>query len=141
MLVVVRAYYSHRNETMLTCTVSMIETAIAIIAACLPALRSMIIGDTTKGASNSYGRHYELASGRRKTMENRMPVSGISTSGIHSPVGNRSRDPNGSEDSLVTNGLVLGSAFQGDKGVIAVETRIETQFDTSSNAESSKSSV
>lgn len=33
---VIRAYYSKRNETMLTCTVSMIEQAIAIIVACLP---------------------------------------------------------------------------------------------------------
>jgi Kef-type K+ transport system membrane component KefB len=33
---IIRAYYSKRNETMLTCTVSMIETAVAIIATCLP---------------------------------------------------------------------------------------------------------
>lgn len=35
-LAVIRAYYSKKNETMLTCTVSMIETAVAIIATCLP---------------------------------------------------------------------------------------------------------
>lgn len=35
-LIVIRAYFSKRNETMLTCTVSMIETMIAITAACLP---------------------------------------------------------------------------------------------------------
>lgn len=34
--IVIRAYYSKRNETMLTCTVSMVETAVAIIATCLP---------------------------------------------------------------------------------------------------------
>ena len=123
---------------MLTCTVSMVENVIAIVAACLPALRSMIIGDSTRGASNSYGRHYELASARRKTIENRMPSSANSGNGARSHT--TGRDPNGSEDSLVASGLVTGSAFQGSKGTIAVETRIETQFgDANSKAESSKS--
>lgn len=35
-LLVVRAYYSKLNETMLTCTVSMVETGIALTTACLP---------------------------------------------------------------------------------------------------------
>jgi hypothetical protein len=123
---------------MLTCTVSMVETAIAIIAACLPALRSMVIGGSTQGASNSYGKHYELASARRKTLENRMPVAGNSASGTRSH--NTGRDPSGSEDSLVASGLVTGSGFQGEKkGNIAVHTTIETQFgDADSQAGSSK---
>jgi hypothetical protein len=125
---------------MLTCTVSMVENAIAITAACLPALRSMIIGDTTRGASSSYGKHYELASARRKTLENRMPASSNSESGARSH--NPGRDPNGSEDSLVASGLVIGSAFQGERSKIAVETRIETHFDDAdSNAKSAKSPV
>ena len=123
---------------MLTCTVSMVENAIAIIAACLPALRCMIIGESTRGASNSYGKHYELASARRKTLQNRMPASDNSGSGVRSH--NMGRET-GSEDSLVASGLVTGSAFQGEKkGRIAVETTIETQFgDANSQAESSKS--
>lgn len=36
--VVIRAIYSSRNETMLTCTVSMVETGVAIIGACLPGM-------------------------------------------------------------------------------------------------------
>lgn len=35
-IAVIRAFYSKKMETMLTCTVSMIETAVAIIAASLP---------------------------------------------------------------------------------------------------------
>lgn len=60
---VVRAVYSHRNETMLTCTVSMIETSIAIIATCLPTLRILILGHTSrKGtyASARRSRVFEL---------------------------------------------------------------------------------
>ncbi len=33
---IIRAYYSKLNETVLTCTVSMVETAVAIIATSLP---------------------------------------------------------------------------------------------------------
>ena len=36
IILVIRAYYSKRNETMLTCTVSMVEASVAIIATCLP---------------------------------------------------------------------------------------------------------
>ncbi|KAF4313575.1 hypothetical protein GTA08_BOTSDO01369 [Botryosphaeria dothidea] len=60
---IVRAVYSHRNETMLTCTVSMIETSIAIIATCLPTLRILILGHTSrKGtyASARRSRVFEL---------------------------------------------------------------------------------
>ncbi|KAB2578207.1 hypothetical protein DBV05_g3168 [Lasiodiplodia theobromae] len=50
---IIRAIYSHRQETMLTCTVSMIETAIAIIATCLPTLRVLILGHTSR--KGTYG--------------------------------------------------------------------------------------
>ena len=126
---------------MLTCTVSMIETAIAIIAACLPALRQMLIGGSTQGAS-SYGKHYELGSARRKTADNHLGVSsanktGSSTATAHS----KGHNPNGSEDSLVAAGLSVG--LDG-RGKIRVDTRIEAMYDDRddrSKAESSKSVV
>ncbi|KAI0470566.1 hypothetical protein GGR56DRAFT_678453 [Xylariaceae sp. FL0804] len=64
---IVRAYYSSRNETMLTCTVSMVETAIAIVASCLPDLRSLLVSRTTRTGTGSYGKHYELSSLHRRT--------------------------------------------------------------------------
>lgn len=136
---VVRAYYSHRNETMLTCTVSMVETAIAIVTACLPALRSMAFPASTNDPS-SYGKHYELGSSHRRTGENRTVGSGGITSGPRSNV-RKSRNPNGSEDSLVTSGLSVG--LDG-RGKIRVETTIEAQYETDdakSRAESSRSPV
>ncbi|KAK7510343.1 hypothetical protein IWZ03DRAFT_75852 [Phyllosticta citriasiana] len=45
---IIRAYYSHSQETMITCTVSMIETSIAIIMTCLPTLRVVILGHTSR---------------------------------------------------------------------------------------------
>ncbi|CAA9965856.1 hypothetical protein PTMSG1_09215 [Pyrenophora teres f. maculata] len=139
---IVRAYYSKRNETMLTCTVSMIETAIAIIATCLPALRSMLLGtNSTKASSNSYGRHYELSSARRKANENRLNTSTHVSSGNMPSTHNRA---NGSEDSLFSDrGLEqLGVIAHppATAGKITVNTQIQTMFeeDTHSNSGSSK---
>jgi hypothetical protein len=122
---------------MLTCTVSMIETAIAIIATCLPALRSMILGTgTTAGSSNPYGKHYELSSARRKANENRFTVS-QSQGGLHSSQNTRKRE-NGSEDSLFSDGHLEAGGEQ-VPGKIVVNTQIETMFeDTQSAAPSSK---
>ena len=61
---IIRAYYSKLNETMLTCTVSMVETAVAIIATCLPTLRTLILGKASRNGTSSAGRHYELSSNR-----------------------------------------------------------------------------
>jgi hypothetical protein len=103
----------------------MIETAIAIIATCLPALRSMVLGtNTIKGDSKSYGRHYELSSARRKTNENRLTSSNQIGGGLHSTHGTGNR-ANGSEDSLfspVKDGAV-------EPGKITVNTEIETSFE------------
>jgi hypothetical protein len=110
---------------MLTCTVSMVESAIAIIATCLPALRSMILGKNTTKGSNSYGKHYELSSARRKTTENRLTAS--YNAGIHSTQGNRSR-ANGSEDSLVSDGMPPDAINK-----ITVNTQIQTMFEESRN--------
>ncbi|KAH9906196.1 hypothetical protein F4778DRAFT_636139 [Xylariomycetidae sp. FL2044] len=90
---IIRAYYSKRNETMLTCTVSMVETAIAIIASCLPALRSMILGNTQVGSS-SYGKHYEISSANRKRT-----TRGQTTT--TSTVPGKKGSANDSEDELV----------------------------------------
>lgn len=117
----------------------MIETAIAIIAACLPALRQMIIGGSTQGAS-SYGKHYELGSARRKTADN-LGVSGGNVTGTSSATHSKGHNPNGSEDSLVAAGLSVG--LDG-RGKIRVDTRIEAMYDERddrSKAESSKSVV
>ncbi|KAI4955674.1 hypothetical protein J4E91_001535 [Alternaria rosae] len=141
---IVRAYYSHRNETMLTCTVSMIETAIAIIATCLPALRSMILGtnNTTKDSANSYGRHYELSSARRKASGNRLTASNQISGGLHSTHDTRNR-ANGSEDSLFTDppSDQIGGVeqFVSGKG-ITVNTQIETMFEDSSSRSNISSS-
>lgn len=126
---IVRAYYSHLNETMLTCTVSMVETAVAIIAACLPALRSMLIGGNTQNATGSYGKHYELTSDRRKTHDTRGGTQHTSTL-----QGRRSKHtPHDSEDSLVTGGLSVephsgAPSFSNDKHGINVQTTIAMHY-------------
>ncbi|CAI6321634.1 unnamed protein product [Periconia digitata] len=141
---IIRAYYSHKNETMLTCTVSMVESAIALIIACLPALRSMIIGGTTRGDPSSYGRHYEISlTGRRRT-GNFGNVSAIGSANPHaSSAGRTSRShPNGSEDSLVSEEEAI--ELDGRGVGIKVETTIQTLYgdlDRHSKAESSKSVV
>ena len=118
---------------MLTCTVSMVESAIAILATCLPALRSMILGtnNTSKGNSNTYGKHYELSSPRRKAKENRLTIAG------HISSHDTRHRANGSEDSLFIDKptLVLGQA----PSKITVNTQIETMFENSrSTSESAK---
>lgn len=124
----------------------MIETAIAIIATCLPALRSMILGtNTTKASSNSYGRHYELSSARRRASSNRLNTShiggGTSNNGDNASHqtsstavgggGLRSHHnrANGSEDSLFSDSsLERGYVAEAGKG-ITVNTQIETMFE------------
>ncbi|GKZ39511.1 hypothetical protein AbraIFM66950_000458 [Aspergillus brasiliensis] len=59
---IVRAVYSHLGEQMITCTVSMIETAIAIIASCLPVLRTLVFGSHSRTGTYSGRRGYELSS-------------------------------------------------------------------------------
>lgn len=138
---VIRAYYSHRNETMLTCTVSMVENAIAIIASCLPALRSMILGSNTQKGTNSYGKHYELTTDHRKTNNtraNEQPESGLQTR-------RTKHTPNDSEDSLVTVGMSVEASSPylsnglNEKGGITVETTIATH--SLDIAESARSAV
>ncbi|KAI1875846.1 uncharacterized protein JN550_002132 [Neoarthrinium moseri] len=100
---IVRAYYSKRNETMLTCTVSMVETSIAIVAASLPALRSLVLGRSSQAANSYYGGHYELPSANRQA-QSRI-VTNI--------VGGSRRGQNDSEDELVKENR---SAVSGERG-------------------------
>jgi hypothetical protein len=122
---------------MLTCTVSMVETAIAIIATCLPALRSMLLGKNTTKGTNSYGKHYELSSARRKTTENRLTAQ-FNHGGTHSTHVSRNR-ANGSEDSLVSDEMPIGLGEIQVPNKITVNTQIETMFeDSRNNSASSK---
>lgn len=64
---VIRAIYSSKNEQLITCTVSMIETAIATIASCLPVLRTLFFGSRSRSGisgSRSRSRTYELSFGQ-----------------------------------------------------------------------------
>ncbi|OOF99289.1 hypothetical protein ASPCADRAFT_127840 [Aspergillus carbonarius ITEM 5010] len=58
---IIRAIYSSLNLQMITCTVSMIETAIAIIASCLPVLRTVFFGSHSRTGTYSGRRGYELS--------------------------------------------------------------------------------
>ncbi|RDW90753.1 uncharacterized protein DSM5745_02528 [Aspergillus mulundensis] len=102
---IIRAIYSHLNEQMITCTVSMIETAIAIIASCLPVLRTLVFGSHSR--TGTYGsnkrRGYELsgsgaggptaniASKHRTTVSVSLSQSQtvVGSPGLHSPYGSR----------------------------------------------------
>lgn len=116
----------------------MVETAIAIIASCLPALRSMLIGGNTQNPTSSYGKHYELTSDRRKTSNLR--TNGHTASAVST---RRPRHtPHDSEDSLVTGGISVESgsqALSNEKGRIHVETTIATHY--VAGGESTKSPV
>ncbi|KJK77131.1 hypothetical protein H634G_07552 [Metarhizium anisopliae BRIP 53293] len=124
---IVRAYYSRRKETMLTCTVSMIETAVAIIASCLPPLRTLFIGPASSVGTKSTRGHYELSSGghHRSWRTNR----GRSTIDVMG--GTRSKD-NSSEDNLVNDlGAPVASASastSGKTGEIKVNTTFQVHY-------------
>ncbi|KAK8106624.1 hypothetical protein PG999_009983 [Apiospora kogelbergensis] len=99
-VIIIRAYYSKRNETMLTCTVSMVETAIAIIAASLPALRSLVIERKSRSDNSAYTGQYELSSSnRRPTLPSRTMTSTAGKS--------RSGQNNNSEDELVKSDMTI----------------------------------
>ena len=60
---VIRAIFAWQNKQMITCTVSMIETAIAIIANSLPVLRTLFFGSKSRSGTyyNNSSRAYELS--------------------------------------------------------------------------------
>ncbi|KAG8408352.1 hypothetical protein J3459_017893 [Metarhizium acridum] len=117
---IVRAYYSRRKETMLTCTVSMIETAVAIIASCLPRPASSVGTKSNRG-------HYELSSGghHRSWRTDR----GRNTTDVMG--GTRNKD-NSSEDNLVNDlGAPVaseGASTNGKNGEIKVNTTFQVHY-------------
>jgi hypothetical protein len=56
---------------MLTCTVSMVENGVAIIGACLPALRAIFLGQPSTNGNSSYAKQYELSSNQRRNTAGR----------------------------------------------------------------------
>ena len=96
---------------MLTCTVSMVETAVAIIATCLPTLRVLILGHTSRNGTYP-SRGYELGSSAQAkhshlASHNHATVSG----GTHNKVRNNGVPitRTDSEDELVKDLAVYGS--------------------------------
>lgn len=127
---------------MLTCTVSMVETAVAIIATCLPrplplvpsaslspfpstdnhftALRTVLLGHSSSAGTGSNYGHYELSSAghnrSRRTQQSRI------TTNI---VGGTQQRGNDSEDELVKE--VAVSVASGAGGSVASGTGTRTQ--------------
>ncbi|KAL2060205.1 hypothetical protein VTL71DRAFT_9600 [Oculimacula yallundae] len=123
---IIRAYYSSKNETMLTCTVSMVETAVAIIATCLPALRTVILGRGLSRVSKSSGPHYELGSSRHTKIQASVAATSRHDNYLNSGH-NTSKRTNDSEDELVKdiergnrNDYGVASSGPIDKNTIAV---------------------
>ncbi|KAG4416297.1 hypothetical protein IFR04_010578 [Cadophora malorum] len=96
---IIRAYYSSKNETMLTCTVSMVETAVAIIATCLPALRTLILGQISRVGTSS-APHYELGSSRHTRVQASVAATSRHDNYLNSGH-NTNKHINDSEDELV----------------------------------------
>ncbi|CZR60635.1 related to integral membrane protein PTH11 [Phialocephala subalpina] len=110
---IIRAYYSRINNTMLTCTVSMVETAISIIATCLPVLRTIILGHTSRTgtASRSNGRHYELSSHHARV------TTGRGTQVKSTYVVGGTRKASDSEDELVKETAAMSGPSSVASGV------------------------
>ncbi|KAJ5746972.1 uncharacterized protein N7511_008668 [Penicillium nucicola] len=95
---IIRAIYSYRNEQMITCTVSMVETAIAIIASCLPVLRTLVFGSHSRTGTYSGRRGYELSQSGLNASKQQTTVS---VSQSHADRGADEVSFNDSEDGLV----------------------------------------
>ncbi|KAL5320402.1 hypothetical protein ACEPPN_011203 [Leptodophora sp. 'Broadleaf-Isolate-01'] len=124
---IIRAYYSSKNETMLTCTVSMVETAVAIIATCLPALRTLILGQISRVGTSS-GPHYELGSSRHTRVQASVAATSRHDNYLNSGH-NTNKHLNDSEDELVKdierggrNSYLNEGAGSAGKNAIAVTT-------------------
>ncbi|PYH96664.1 hypothetical protein BO71DRAFT_417688 [Aspergillus ellipticus CBS 707.79] len=112
---IIRAIYSYRNEQMITCTVSMIETAIAIIASCLPVLRTLVFGSHSRNGTYSGRRGYELSSSAPTGLAASKQRTTVSVSHPSSHPGELSRHD--SEDELVKE---TGSSSLEDPAGISV---------------------
>ncbi|KAF4956394.1 hypothetical protein FSARC_11596 [Fusarium sarcochroum] len=132
---IIRAYYSKRNETMLTCTVSMIETAVAIIATCLPPLRTLFLGQmSSAGTGSNYGR-YELSSAgpnrSRRTQQSRV---------VTNVMGGTQNLDNDSQDELFKDpaqSLARPSASHEKNSGITVNTTIQMHHSAEDEARQS----
>ncbi|KAM0296009.1 hypothetical protein HYE67_005282 [Fusarium culmorum] len=136
---IIRAYYSKKNETMLTCTVSMIETAVAIIATCLPPLRTLFLGQMSSARTGSnYAGRYELSStGRNQTR--RTNHSRITTNVIGGTQNNDSQDELFKESGMSITGR---SAASSDKTPgITVNTTILMHHSAEAEARRSQARV
>ncbi|OBS22804.1 hypothetical protein FPOA_09130 [Fusarium poae] len=136
---IIRAYYSKKNETMLTCTVSMIETAVAIIATCLPPLRTLFLGQMSSARTGSnYAGRYELSStGRNQTR--RTNHSRITTNVIGGTQNNDSQDELFKETLQSTTGRSEASS---DKTPgITVNTTILMQHSAEDQARRSQAGI
>ncbi|KAF7591557.1 hypothetical protein BBP40_001437 [Aspergillus hancockii] len=118
---IIRAIFSWQNKQMITCTVSMVETAIAIIASSLPVLRTLFFGSKSRSGTyyNNSSRAYELSHSNPQG-----PLSKVTASAVSNPVGDRSGAGTGlsrhdSEDELVKDAAAVPL---GDPAGIAVTT-------------------
>ncbi|KAJ6143078.1 hypothetical protein N7471_002531 [Penicillium samsonianum] len=99
---IIRAIYSYNNEQMITCTVSMVETAIAIIASCLPVLRTLVFGSHSRTGTYSGHRGYELShSGVHTGAQTSKQNTTVSVSQSHVDRGADEISFHDSEDGLV----------------------------------------
>jgi len=109
---------------MLTCTVSMVETAVAIIATSLPALRQLFLGQTSRkgtGYSDSAGRHYELSSvNKSKGLHSRNNMASV--------VGGGTSKANDSEDELVKEIGGISGGVSDEKGADGHHIRVNTTY-------------
>jgi hypothetical protein len=103
----------------------MIETSVAIIAASLPALRSLILGNTSRIGTGSNGRHYELSESRGRMTRNTQ--NGHITNTFHGggTIGG-TRKASDSEDELVKEGIASSGADGIEFGKDGI--RVQTQF-------------
>ncbi|CAD0115507.1 unnamed protein product [Aureobasidium uvarum] len=105
IIIFVRAIYSWQNKTMLTCTVSMVENGVAIIGACLPALRAIFLGSQSTNGNSSYAKHYELSSHQRRNPQGRNTTNFT----VSTTRGGRSHSVD-SDEELVRNMQAHGQA-------------------------------
>ncbi|BAE54983.1 unnamed protein product [Aspergillus oryzae RIB40] len=103
---IIRAIFAWQNKQMITCTVSMIETAIAIIANSLPVLRTLFFGSKSRSGTyyNNSSRAYELSHSNGPAKQGPLNkvtasvASNVVTDGHGTPTGLSRHD---SEDELV----------------------------------------
>ncbi|RAL07945.1 uncharacterized protein BO97DRAFT_408677 [Aspergillus homomorphus CBS 101889] len=112
---IIRAIYSHLNEQMITCTVSMIEASIAIIASCLPVLRTLVFGSHSRTGTYSGRRGYEMSGSGYNTGPTSKQRTTVSVTRVANPLDDLSRHD--SEDGLVKGNGPLSQ----DNGPLSLE--------------------